>query len=912
MKIRPQIYVSGALALLIIALLLTTVMVRSGQRATESSDREFTEFLFRSIAQLRLLAVETSLYGEPRAAEQWALRERELAQRLHAAPERDAPWNDALAKVRDTHTILKVIYQRLAEPPGEISADEHAELMARTLSSLMVVTHELWDQTSVLSHHVLAESESRESLNRLLIYTMLGILLLNIVLLNALLYRHVLGPLEVIKTGVDRVAAGDYTVRIQLTQDGEVADLARAFDHMTSKLERSTAKLEEEIAQRAEAQEALTALNTELADAVVKATAASRAKSEFVASMSHEVRTPLNGLIGMTDLMLRSNLSAQQRGFMQSVKESGDALLRIVNDILDFSKIEAGKLALANETYDLRRSLAQVETLFSPAAAQKQLRFELVVSPLVPAYVRGDEGRLLQVLTNLVGNALKFTTLGSVQLKADARPVDSLHMELCFTVSDTGIGIAEEHQALIFEAFSQVDASNTRRFGGTGLGLAICNRLVRIMGGSIRVESRTGDGSRFIVTLPARIEQSPFTQAQSHDVLDDLPVLVVDDNSTNREVLEATLRRWGMRPVCCESGAAALREIDHAARSGKFYPLLLIDQCMPDMDGPTLIDRLAAKAEWPVGAVILLSSSDLVEVSSGNGALVYGQLRKPVADEELLKSIRQALISRRYRQRPPHEPGKTLQAKTILLAEDNPVNQRLAMAILEERGHQVHLAVDGQQCVERYAQQPYDVVLLDISMPVFDGYEAARRIRAIEQREGRAASVLVAVTAHAMQEARAESLAAGMDRHLGKPYLVDQLLEVVEHTLPPRQSTLAAMDHSMPASDFGPAYQQLAQRPALMAELIQLFLEGITPSMDASRRALQLGDAEELRRLAHLLCGSVTNFGALRAIELARQLETHAGSHDLVQAAKIFALFDTEIEKLKAHLQKRTTRSTAP
>ena len=902
MKIRRQIYVSGIAALLTIALLAITVVVRSEQKANETADREFTEFLFRSLAQLRLLAVETSLYHEPRANEQWLLRQEAVSDALTTAPVRGEPWNQALLKVRAAYEILVVLHQRLAEPPGQMSEAEYRELQARTLSSLMVVSNDFWDQTSQLSHLAQQQAESREAGSKLLIYSMLGILLINIVGLIALLYRHVLSPLAAITVGIDRVAARDYAFRTNLSQEGEVGDVARAFDRMTAELQRSTGELELEIAQRAQAQTALTQSNAELETAVVKATAASRAKSEFVASMSHEVRTPLNGLIGMTDLMLRSNLSAQQRGFMQSVKESGDALLRIVNDILDFSKIEAGKLTLTSETYDLRRSLAQVEKMFAPVAAQKQLGFELDLGPLVPSHIRGDEGRLLQVLTNLVGNALKFTTLGKVTLKVSARSMDELHSELCFTVSDTGIGISPEHQALIFESFSQVDATNTRRYGGTGLGLAICNRLVKVMGGSIRVESQSGNGSHFIVTLPVRIEQSPFARADSHDVLDDLPVLVVDDHRANREVLEATLRRWGMRPVCCESGAAALREIELASRSGKFYPLLLIDLCMPDMDGTALIDQLCSKTEWPVGAVILLSSDDLSELKTGAGSIVCGQLRKPVSDEDLLKTIRQALQSHKARHRARQQSSKPARVQRILLAEDNPVNQRLAMAILEERGHQVDLAVDGQQCVALFEKRQYDVVLLDISMPILDGYEAARQIRAIEAKTGQRPSVLVAVTAHAMQEAREQSLAAGMDRHLGKPYLVEQLQEVVERTLPAKALVEREPGSEMSPADFGPAFHQLAQRPALLAELIHLFMEGVVPAMAGTRRALQLDDAVELRRAAHLMCGSVTNFGATRAIELARKLEACASANDMPQAGEVFQEFDTEVSRVKPYL----------
>ena len=902
MKIRRQIYVSGMAALLIITLLVIAVVVRSQQKADETADRQFTEFLFGNIAQLRLLAVETSLYHEPRAAEQWLLRQQAVSDALTTAPARGDPWNQALLKVRAAYEILIVLYRRLAEPPGQVSETEYRELQARTLSSLMVVSNDFWNQTTVLSHQAQQLAASRELVSALLIYSMLCILLINIVVLIGLLYRHVLSPLAAITVGIDRVAARDYAFRTNLAQQGEVGDVARAFDRMTAELERSTGKLEREIAQRAQAQLALSQSNAELETAAVKATAASRAKSEFVASMSHEVRTPLNGLIGMTNLMLRSSLSTQQRGFMQSVKESGDTLLRIVNDILDFSKIEAGKLALTSETYDLRRLLAQVEKMFAPVAQQKQLGFELDLSPLVPAHVRGDEGRLLQVLTNLVGNALQFTALGKVTLMVSARPMAELHSELCFTVSDTGIGISPEHQALIFESFSQVDTSNTRRYGGTGLGLAICNRLVKVMGGSIRVESQSGNGSHFIVTLPVRVEQSPFARADSQDVLDELPVLVVDDHRANREVLEATLRRWGMRPVCCDSGAAALREIELASRSGKFYPLLLIDLCMPDMDGPALIDQLCSKTEWPVGAVILLSSDDLAELKTGAGSIVYGQLRKPVTEEDLLKTIRQALQSHKERHRSRPQSSKPARVQKILLAEDNPVNQRLALAILEERGHRVDLAVDGQQCVAWFEKGQYDVVLLDISMPILDGYEAARQIRAIEAKTGQRPSVLVAVTAHAMQEAREQSLAAGMDRHLGKPYLVEQLLEVVEHTLPAKVEAERASGSAMSPADFGPAFHQLAQRPALLAELIHLFLEGVGPAMAATRRALQLDDAVELRRAAHLMCGSVTNFGATRAIELARKLEACASANDMPQAGEVLQQLDTEVSRVKPYL----------
>jgi len=520
---------------------------------------------------------------------------------------------------------------------------------------------------------------------------------------------------------------------------------------------------------------------------------ASRAKSEFVANMSHEVRTPMNGIIGMTELLLENELPEEQRQYLMMVKSSADALLRVINDVLDFSKMEAGKLELDPVAFNVADMVADAVQPCAVPAHQKGLELSYRIAPEVPEAIVADPERLRQVILNLVGNAVKFTSSGDVHVEVSraasdlGRNTPGDPCTLQFTVRDTGIGIPADKQALIFEAFTQADGSTTRRYGGTGLGLAICWRLVKMMGGALRVDSVAGQGSNFIFTVDATVSMPrPVAAGLAAERLAGMRVLVVDDNAINRRVLQEMLTRWGMLPVLAESGSAALAILD-ANRGKDPFAFVLLDLNMPGMDGLHLAELLSRRPEMRGAMMMMLTSANppgIVKRCRDVGIAV--SLTKPVRQALLLSEIRRlagAAAEPKPETRVVQPPAAAAKPATVplrvLLAEDNPVNQRLAVAILSKRGHTVVVAGDGRQAVEAYERERFDVVLMDVQMPELNGFEATARIRAQERVTGERLPI-VALTAHAMTGDRERCLASGMDDYLAKPLNAASLVETVE------------------------------------------------------------------------------------------------------------------------------------
>jgi len=524
--------------------------------------------------------------------------------------------------------------------------------------------------------------------------------------------------------------------------------------------------------------------------------------------MSHEIRTPLNGVMGMTDLTLDTHLTLEQRGYLETVKTSADSLLTVINDILDFSKIEAGKIDLEAIDFNLRDCLETTLKTLAIRADEKGLELLCEIAPEVPEVLSGDSGRLRQVIMNLVGNAIKFTDKGEVALKVQVEAKHDYEFALRFTVADSGIGVSKEKQQLIFDPFSQADSSTTRKYGGTGLGLTISSRLVEMMGGKIWVESELARGSQFHFTTRLGIADTKVIEVGSiapPEILRAVKVFVVDDNRTNRRILEGMLGRWEMKSSSAQDGEEALTKLAEAQEAGAPFALILMDMHMPKMDGFELIERIRQGKDSCTATIMMLTSAG----HRGDAARcqdlgVAAYLLKPIRQSELREAIARVLGAReqkgaiplitRYSLHDAREPAGSLR---VLLAEDNPVNQLLASRLLEKRGHSVLVAANGLEALEALEKENFDLVFMDVQMPVMDGFEATAAIRKKEGPSGVRLPV-VALTAHAMKGDREKCLAGGMDGYLTKPIRPQELDEILRSYLERREGTLEA--HESPLS----------------------------------------------------------------------------------------------------------------
>jgi len=643
------------------------------------------------------------------------------------------------------------------------------------------------------------------------------------------------------------------------------------------------------------------------------AEAANQAKSEFLANMSHEIRTPINGVLGLADLLLDTELTPVQHEYLQMLKASGDSLMGVINDILDFSKIEAGRLGLDPVDFNLHDFIAETMRALALRAHQKDLELACAVDPDVPAWVSGDPGRLRQILVNLIANAVKFTERGEILVRTQCLRQCDQEIDLQFSVKDTGIGIAPEKHSFIFEAFTQADNSTTRNYGGSGLGLAISSRLVGMMGGRMWLESRLGQGSTFYFTVrlasAASALSSTVVPALQAELLH-LPVLVVDDNSTNRTILLEMTAGWGMDASAADSGPAALEVMTRAHEAGKHFRLAIIDGRMPGMDGFELAGRIRKDPRLSAAVIMMLTSTGQVGDSARCQQLgVSSYLLKPIRKSDLLSAIltsmghKAASTAPSLVTRPELQPvGRSLH---VLLVEDNPVNQTVGLRTLEKMGHTAVMANGGNEALSLLSKQAFDLVLMDVQMPEMDGLTATRRIRETEENTRRHIPI-IAMTARAMQGDREACLAAGMDGYIAKPVNREELERTLaQHTngidqpslnAPPGTSSAVA-SHRPVAWDLSKALERLGGDEKLLREVAEIFIEETPKLMARLHEAVPAGDAHGIENTAHSLKGELSYFGAAAASK-ARELEEIGRERHLERAAELLASFESEITVL--------------